>query len=545
MNNSLKLTYAWLSLLSLLFFTSCQEEKTKSKQDNAQIEKSTPHDLNEESHNHEERHGPHGEGGELCSLHQAPKDDCWICDPSLRDKSRLWCKEHSTYEDRCWICHPELQNKERLYCKEHGIYEDECVLCHPELKKTNEVSQLKSIESQGTKEVFCSEHQLLERECAICQPDLLKNLIPGKGMKVRLPSKASALKAGVKIEAAEPIQLGTTTSKGFLARVDYNQNLMTHIVPKTEGTMGEVLVDNGYSVKKDQVLGNFISPVASKLKSEFIAALADSTLKAAAYLREKSLTEQNASSRQELEVAHAEFQKAKAFLDAATQQLKEIGLASFEIDQIRKNQDASSTLLLRAPFKGTVVQRTAVLGAAASANSALFTLVDLSDMWLEMSVPASIALGLNPGDLIAVHFPELGTGKIAGKVIWVSSEIEASTRMVPVRAIIPNPNGLLKKGLYGEAQLISQEKSGLSGALQKVSVPTSALQRIEGNHYVFVPVEDDLYEVRNVRIESQKNRSAVISEGLFPGEPIVIAGSFTLRSEMFKSSFGAGCAGHH
>src|SRR3990170_7057104 len=75
-----------------------------------------------------------GATGVTCAAHAAPKELCFICDASLREEGRLWCKEHNRYEDRCWECHPELQDKNRLYCKEHSLYEDECFLCHPELK---------------------------------------------------------------------------------------------------------------------------------------------------------------------------------------------------------------------------------------------------------------------------------------------------------------------------------------------------------------------------------------------------------------------------
>lgn len=77
---------------------------------------------------------------ELCKPHKTAKVDCFICDPKLREKGRLWCKEHERYEDRCWICHPEAQDKKRLFCKEHSLYEDECFLCHPELKKKEKSS---------------------------------------------------------------------------------------------------------------------------------------------------------------------------------------------------------------------------------------------------------------------------------------------------------------------------------------------------------------------------------------------------------------------
>ncbi len=74
----------------------------------------------------------------VCKSHEAPVSQCFICDPKLREKGRLWCKEHDRYEDRCWICHPEAQDKKRLFCKEHSLYEDECFICHPELKKNRE-----------------------------------------------------------------------------------------------------------------------------------------------------------------------------------------------------------------------------------------------------------------------------------------------------------------------------------------------------------------------------------------------------------------------
>lgn len=73
---------------------------------------------------------------QTCKPHKASKVDCFICDPALRDKGRLWCKEHARYEDRCFLCHPEIKDAKRLYCEEHGLYEDECFLCHPELKKS-------------------------------------------------------------------------------------------------------------------------------------------------------------------------------------------------------------------------------------------------------------------------------------------------------------------------------------------------------------------------------------------------------------------------
>jgi cobalt-zinc-cadmium efflux system membrane fusion protein len=75
-----------------------------------------------------------------CKAHGVPKSDCYMCNPALREKGRMWCNEHNRYEDRCWICHPEAQDKTRPFCSAHYLYEDECYLCHPELKKKDKPS---------------------------------------------------------------------------------------------------------------------------------------------------------------------------------------------------------------------------------------------------------------------------------------------------------------------------------------------------------------------------------------------------------------------
>jgi hypothetical protein len=87
---------------------------------------------------------PTGAPAAACAAHGAPKNQCFICDPALRDKARLWCREHARYEDRCWDCHPELQDKTRLFCDEHGLYEDECFICHPEVQKPKPEARIES-----------------------------------------------------------------------------------------------------------------------------------------------------------------------------------------------------------------------------------------------------------------------------------------------------------------------------------------------------------------------------------------------------------------
>ena len=112
--------------------------------------------------------------------HDSSDETCFICDPSKRDKGRLWCKEHDRYEDRCWLCHPELADNDRLYCKEHSLYEDECFLCNPELKAKDKSG---AVDQSGTSfindpskrdkgRLWCKEHDRYEDRCWLCHPEL-------------------------------------------------------------------------------------------------------------------------------------------------------------------------------------------------------------------------------------------------------------------------------------------------------------------------------------------------------------------------------------
>ena len=89
--------------------------------------------------------------------HDALKDLCFICDPALREKGRLWCKEHNRYEDRCWECHPDLRDTKRQFCDGHGLYEDECFFCNPALKAKSQAGS--QVQAAGPR-LMCKEHNV-------------------------------------------------------------------------------------------------------------------------------------------------------------------------------------------------------------------------------------------------------------------------------------------------------------------------------------------------------------------------------------------------
>ena len=471
----------------------------------------------------------------LCALHQAPVGKCYICDPALRESGRLWCREHNRYEDRCFICHPEIKEEGRLWCDEHNLYEDECIFCHPELYKGKEshIRIQEKTKSSTSKELQCLEHGVAERECGICHPDLAGSLKPGQGLKIRFESVESASKAGVMTDV--PTTGKSKAGLNVLSRVSYDQNSLVHITPLAAGVVQNVFADVGEVVSKGQVLVEIVSPEIARSKSDYLSAMAKEELKELIFKREKGLVEKKITSQQEYEQALAEYQMAGNTATMTRQQLLNYGLTEGQIQKVAETRSSSSTLQVLAPFSGTLIDRNAVIGEAAKPGDMLFTLVDLSSMWLELSIPEDRLLPLNVGDSVEATFSALPGYTVRGRLIWLSSSIDEQSRMMKARAIVSNSDLLLKHGMFGEVRILPKRNS------KGLHVPVAALQRFNGHPFIFVKLDSDLYEIRKVALGGQDKENVEILEGVYPQEEVVVTHSFTLKSEFLKSRLGAGC----
>ncbi len=451
----------------------------------------------------------------------------------VKDANRLWCDEHGVYEDECLICNPESaakseelsQSLNRLWCDEHGVYEDECFICHPELKPNN--SEVPS------EELYCKEHRVPEQECGICHPELTASLIPGKGLKVRLESLESAVKAGVVTTVPNEDEPPATHS--VLCQVTYNMNYLARITPLTSGVILNVHVDMGSYVSKDDILVEIVSSGIACAKADYLTAIANETLKELVYTREKGLFEKKISSQREYQKALAEYQMATNTTNTGRQQLLNFGFTADEVKEIVETQSSTSVAPIRAPFAGTIIERNAVIGEAVGMGDTLFSLADLSTMWLELSIPEHMLSSFKIGNTVEANFNSLPETKLHGDLIWLASNIDEESRMLKACAIVKNPDSLLKHGLFGQVSLLSEQFNKV------LYVPVESIQRFDKQSFLFVKLSDDLYEIRRVVVGSRKDERIEIIEGVSIHEKVVVAGSFTLKSEFLKSRLGKGC----
>ncbi|MBI2924259.1 MAG: efflux RND transporter periplasmic adaptor subunit, partial [Verrucomicrobia bacterium] len=400
-------------------------------------------------------------GAAACARHKAPKDLCFICDPALRDRDRLWCKEHDRYEDRCWECHPDARDKNRLFCDEHGLYEDECILCRPELKQ-----KTKAEASSGTPAaaLMCKEHGVSEAECGICRPELAGKLQPGQSVKVRLPTADSAAMAGV--QTGTPSVGGLADGIECFAELAFNQNKLAQIVAPVGGIVQEVAADLGNKVEEKQAVARIWSAAIAEAVAK--AVLTHQTLE-----RERKLRAQRVTSEKDLQQAEAEHR-------AACQQARTLGFTEEQIDGFGAKPNEPVLLEVRAPFAGEIVERTAVRGALVEVGKPLFTLADRATMWAMVNIPEAALGRVREGQTVELQLDSIPDRTFTGRLTWVGAEVDERSRMARARAEVSNPDGVLKSRMFARARILTRNADGA------LVLPASAVQQVEGQPLVFV-----------------------------------------------------------
>ena len=376
----------------------------------------------------------------------------------------------------------------------------------------------------------CPEHNIPEVEDALCQPQLMAGLQPGQGLKVRLAAPDAAERIGV--SASRPV---AAAEKGAAlpGQAVFNRNRLARLSSLVPGVVRKVHAELGAQVKEGQVLAEIASPEIASLRASLQEAQTRAALAEDVYLREKDLLARGITSRQEFQQAEAERAQARSAVAQARQQLIDYGIAPADLLAAK-----GSSLPLRAPFAGTVVERSAVPGEAVESGSTLFSVADLDTLWVELSVPESRLLEVRPGVGVSATFSALPGRAFPGTIFWVAPALDERTRMLKALAELPNDNGLLRSGLFAEVRLENDLQT------DAFAVPADALQSIDGDPFVFVALEPDLFELRRVDAGRRDNGTVIIARGLAAHDRVVTGQGFALKSEILKSRLGASCADH-
>jgi len=232
------------------------------------------------------------------------------------------------------------------------------------------------------------------------------------------------------------------------------------------------------------------------------------------FARIKSLLDQRVVSQSEydqrrtqMEAARQQYESAK---NGAAQQYQSLQAAGARVSLARK---ASSDTSVRAPFTGQVGQRLVAVGDYVTKGMKVATVVRVNPLRVQLTIPEQFVSAVAVGQPVTFEVDAYAGRQFEGQIKYVSPSLEAAQRALTVEAIVPNPNGILKPGLFATARI--QQPQRTPGVL----VPAAAVQTSAGTSRLYV-VNGDHVEERIVTTGETIGELVEITKGLKSGERV-------------------------
>jgi Cu(I)/Ag(I) efflux system membrane fusion protein len=285
-----------------------------------------------------------------------------------------------------------------------------------------------------------------------------------------------------------------------------DETRVAQVTSKVSGFVERLYVDfTGRSVRRGQPLYALYSPDLVAAQEELLAA---ARLAAAG----------GASAVPGLPSGEADL------LAAGERRLRLWDVSQPQIEQILHRGAAERMLTFYSPVTGTVLEKQIVRGQAVQPGQSLYTIADLSKVWVEMDLREGDAGAIQAGAQAEVEFVAYPGRPVTGRVAFVAPTLERESRALRARIEVPNGDNRLRPGMYGTAWIHTP-------AGRTLTVPAAAVVRTGERSLVFVDLLGGGFAAREVEIGRTAGGLTEVLAGLEPGQRVVTSAQFLLESE--------------
>jgi Cu(I)/Ag(I) efflux system membrane fusion protein len=228
-------------------------------------------------------------------------------------------------------------------------------------------------------------------------------------------------------------------------------------------------------------------------------------------------------------------------LAAAKQRLRLWDVSDSQIDAILASGSPMRTVPISAPVSGFVIDKKVVQGQSIQAGEALYTIADLSDVWVEAQLREEDAGRVAIGAIAILDFTSYPGRPFTGRVTYIDPMLGEQARTVKARITVLNTDARLKPGMYATVVLNSSTQSALT-------VPRSAVVQTGERALVFVDQGNGKLDAQTVRLGRTGGEYVEILSGLASGQRVVTSAQFLIDSEsnvaeVMRSMIGVGGQG--
>lgn len=337
------------------------------------------------------------------------------------------------------------------------------------------------------------------------------------GDVVTLDAKARQL-AGV--QTAQAAMKSLSKEIKTTGRIAMNESGRTYITSRVEGRVDELYVTaEGEYIAPGQAIASVYSPTYAAAQEEYLLAL-------------ENVEKLSGAGKDVVQINNR-------LLDASRRKLQLLNVSDDDIADLESSRQAKDHMTVYAQFGGTVLEKLILPGAYIMPGEKLYSLSDLSTVWIYADVYEKDIANVQPGQMVTVTSNAYPGQTFTGQVTFINPVMDDATRTVKVRVALANPGGKLKPNMFVNANI----QIPLGEALV---VPETSLIDTGSRQVVFVAQSEDTFVKRDVVVGQSVDGYVQILSGLQPGETVVTAATFLIDSQTQLGSFGshAGHGGH-
>lgn len=347
-----------------------------------------------------------------------------------------------------------------------------------------------------------------------------------EGLKL---SAEEVQRAGIKLEAVQPqVRVDSIT---VTATIRPNQDRIARVAPRVEGRVVGVSAKLGDVVRTGQSLATLDSLAIGEASSALLQARSVDRTAEADYKRAAALNAEEIIPQKEFLRLKSEHERAEAALRAAEDRLRLLGVDGKNLKRVE------ATFALTAPLSGTIVQKKATVGELGTPSDPLFTVADLSTVWVEANLTEAQIAKVKPGMPAMVTLTAYPNERFSGRVTYIASLLDKDSRTIAARIEVANKDGRLKPEMFASATIETVGAATAAPAAETISVPDGAIVLMQGQPTVFV-FEHGGYEQRAIEPGDKLSGRTVVKSGLTAGEQVVAAGTYALKARVLKSQIG-------
>jgi multidrug efflux pump subunit AcrA (membrane-fusion protein) len=288
--------------------------------------------------------------------------------------------------------------------------------------------------------------------------------------------------------------------------VTYDERKVANIQSKVSGWVEKLYVNfTGQKVSKGDHLLEIYSPDLVSSEEEFLLAVKNRAVSS------KSMD-------------HDMGAMGDGMYEAARKRLQYFDVPEHQITELEQTGKVFKTLHLHSPFDGVLTGKQVFAGMQVSPGMTLYTVADLSTVWVQADVYEQDTGWVKPGDRATITLPAYPGKKFVGRVRYINPFLEKETRTVKVRMEFENPGMELKPEMYANVEINTASHQG-------VGVPAQAVIRGGRKDIVIISKGGGLFEPREVKIGSEGDKYFEALNGLEAGEMVVTSAQFLIDSE--------------